>query len=210
MSNNPFIHKTETPRSNIIKEIFEALVIAVTINIVIYFLFIIPSQVEGPSMIPNLHDKDLLFANKTPTWFNSNTGVLKQFNWDYKRGDIIIFDYEDIVLVKRVIAAGGDEVYIEDGEVYVNDTKIYETYLPMDTKTFIPQAGLRFLAEGERIQVPDNFFFVLGDNRTQSKDSRYDEVGLISRDKIKGVVFFRFWPLQSFGPIGTGEYKEQE
>lgn len=209
MSDNPFVHKAQPSKSNILKEIFEALVIAITINVVIYFLFIIPSQVEGPSMLPNLKDQELLFANKTPSWFNSNEQLLEQFNWDYQRGDIVIFDFNDIVLVKRIIAAGGDTIYIEDGEVYINDNKIYETYLAVDTKTYIPQVGLRFLAEGEKITVPEGFFFVMGDNRTQSKDSRFDDVGFVAREQIKGVVFFRFWPLNSFGPIGKGDYREQ-
>ena len=210
MSDNPFIHKSEPNKSNILKDIFEALVIAVTINVVIYFLFIIPSQVEGPSMMPNLKDQELLFANKTPTWFNSNREILDRFNWDYQRGDIVIFDFNDIVLVKRVIAGGGDSIYVSDGEVYVNDKKIYETYLAVDTKTEIPQVGLRFLAESEKITVPEGYFFVMGDNRTQSKDSRYEDVGFVAREQIKGVVFFRFWPLGSFGPIGRGDYRAEE
>jgi signal peptidase I len=209
MSDNPFIHETQGPRNNIFKEIFEALVIAVTINVVIYFLFIIPSQVEGPSMLPNLKDKELLFANKTPTWFSSNADILSQLNWDYQRGDIIIFDHENIVLVKRIVAAEGDEIFFTDGDVYVNGKKMYETYLPIDAKTYLPQEGLRSLAEGERLVIPDGHFFVLGDNRSMSKDSRYIDVGIISREKIKGVVFFRFWPMESFGPIGRGDFKEQ-
>lgn len=210
MSDNPFIHTPQTSRSNIFKDIFEALVVALTINVVIYFLFIIPSQVDGPSMLPNLHDKELLFANKTPTWFNSNTQMLNNLNWDYQRGDIIIFDYDAIVLVKRIIATAGDEIYFSGGNVYVNGKQLYETYLPIDTKTYIPQEGLRFIAEGQRLIIPDNSFFVMGDNRGQSKDSRYMDVGLIGRDKIRGVVFFRFWPLDVFGPIGRGDFKEQQ
>lgn len=209
MSDNPFIHSTEPKKSNVFKQVFEALVIAITVNVVIYFLFIIPSQVDGPSMLPNLVDKELLFANKTPTWFNNNTDTLKKFNWDYERGDVIIFDFENIVLVKRIIAKAGDEVYFQGGDVFVNGKKLYETYLPVNTRTYLPQKEIRFLDEGQKLIVPENNFIVLGDNRTQSKDSRYKEVGLIKREMIKGIIFLRFWPINKFGVIPRGAFKEQ-
>ena len=114
---NPFIHETEEKKQNIFMDIFQALVIALTINVVIYFLFLIPSQVDGPSMLPTLENNQLLFANKIPTWFYSNTDQLKSLNMDYQRGDTVIFDYQDIVLVKRVIAKEGDTVSFLDGDV---------------------------------------------------------------------------------------------
>lgn len=208
MPNNPFIHNIEKPKSSVFKQIIEGLVIALTVNVVIYFLFIVPSQVDGPSMLPNLHDKELLFANKTPTWFNNNTKTLNDLDWDYKRGDIIIFDYQNIVLVKRIIGLSGDKISINDGEVYLNGKMLIESYLPSDTKTYLPQFGAKTMKEGEEITVPENYFFVLGDNRAQSKDSRYKDVGFIQRDKIKGIVFFRFWPLNQFGVIPRGEFKD--
>ena len=209
MSDNPFIHSTEPKKANVFKQVFEALVIAITVNVVIYFLFIIPSQVDGPSMLPNLVDKELLFANKTPTWFNNNTDTLKKFNWDYERGDVVIFDFENIVLVKRIIAKPGDEIYFEGGDVFVNGKKLYETYLPVDTKTYLPQAQIRFLDEGQKLIVPEDNYIVLGDNRSQSKDSRYQEVGLVKREMLKGIIFFRLWPLNKLGAIPRGAYKEQ-
>jgi len=206
---NPFIHEPEKPKRGVLADIIEALVVAVTINVVIYFLFIIPSQVDGPSMLPFLHDKELLFANKTPSWFNNNPATLKQLNWDYQRGDVVIFDFENIVLVKRIVAREGDTVMIKAGDVYVNNKKLLETYLPDGLKTYIPLGGVASLEEGVPVTVPAASFFVMGDNRPNSKDSRFSEVGFIPRDKIKGVVFFRFWPLDKFGPIGRGAVAEQ-
>jgi len=201
---NPFIHETQKSGHGILVDIIQALVVAITINVVIYFLFIIPSQVDGPSMVPFLHDKELLFANKTPSWFNDNPDTLKKLNWDYQRGDIIIFDFENIVLVKRIIAKEGDTVMLKDGDVYVNEQKLVQAYLPAGLKTYIPQAGLSNLEEGVAVTVPAASFFVMGDNRPNSKDSRFKEVGFVPRSKIKGVVFFRFWPLDRLGVISNG------
>jgi signal peptidase I len=206
---NPFIYEPEKPKRRFFSDILEALVIAITFNVVVYFLFIIPSQVDGPSMIPTLNDKELLFANKTTTWFNDNPTLLQQLNWDYQRGDIVIFDFENIVLVKRVIAKEGDTIMIKDGDVYVNDKKLTEDYLATGIKTYLPQNGAANLENGVAKTVPAGEFFVMGDNRVNSKDSRFSEVGFIPRNRIKGVVFFRFWPLNRFGIISRGQFQEQ-
>jgi signal peptidase I len=199
---NPFIHETEKPQGSLLAEVIQALVVALIFNVVIYFLFIIPSQVEGPSMMPTLMDKELLFANKTPTWLNGNPDLLQKLGWDYQRGDIIIFDYTNIVLVKRVIGVPGDKIKISsDGDVYLNGTKQYETYLPVNLKTYLPQQGIRTFNPDEEITVPPDSFFVMGDNRNNSMDSRFTEVNFIARSRIKGVVFFRFFPLDRLGAI---------
>jgi len=205
---NPFVYEPIEKKRNIFMDVFQALVIALTINVVIYFLFLIPSQVDGPSMLPTLENSELLFANKIPTWFYSNIPQLKSMNMDYKRGDIIIFDYQNIVLVKRIIACEGDEIYFSNGDVYVNDKKLTEEYLPAGLQTQLPNRGLRYFEEGERIIVPAGDFFVMGDNRPNSKDSRFSDVRFVDRNNIKGIVFFRFWPLSKLGVIQEGVYIE--
>ncbi len=205
---NPFLHQPEKESKNLFAEIIEALIIALVFNIIVYFLFVIPSQVDGPSMLPNLHDGELLFANKMPTWFYNNTQTLDQLGWDYEYGDIVIFDYSNIVLVKRIIAKEGDRVMItESGEVFVNGNKRYEDYLPANLKTFLPQKGLRGFEPGEEVIVPAGHFFLMGDNRANSKDSRFAEVGFVKRENIKGVVFFRFWPLDKLGAFSKPTYQ---
>lgn len=201
---NPFLYEQEHQSRSVFGEIIEALIVALIFNIVVYFLFIIPSQVDGPSMQPTLQNQELLFANKLPTWFYNYPDILNRLGWDYDYGDIVIFDYEDIVLVKRVIAVGGDKVKImTDGEVYVNGKKMYENYLAADVKTYLPQKGLRTFEPDVEVTVPDDSFFVMGDNRTNSKDSRFADVGFISRSKIKGVVFFRFWPVNKIAILSN-------
>jgi signal peptidase I len=202
---NPFLHAAEDKPGNPIWGIVQAVVIALAVNVTIYFLFILPAQVDGPSMFPNLVDKELLFANKIPTWAG-NTSWGKQYNLDFKKGDIIIFDEGNILLVKRIIAQQGDMVKIEDGSVYVNGEKLNETYLEATVQTQYPSADYATLQEGEEGVVPANSYFMLGDNRPASKDSRYKDIGYVTRDKIKGVVFFRFWPSDKLGLINGAKY----
>lgn len=204
---NPFLHTPAQREKSAFGEVIQALIVALVINVIIYFLFIIPSQVDGPSMQPNLMDKQLLLANKTPTWLYSHKDILQQLGWDYNYGDIVIFDFDNIVLVKRVIAKGGDRVKItSDGDVYLNGKLLQENFLRPDTKTYLPQAGLSLFAPDTEVTVPADQFFLMGDNRVNSKDSRFSDVGFVKRDAIRGVVFFRFWPFDKFGPISKLNY----
>ena len=208
MNTNPFLANQEQPSAGkIFIDILQAIIFALAINVVIYFLFVVPSQVDGPSMQPNLHDKDLLFADKVVQWLGQ-TPFGKSLNYDYQRGDIIIFDEGNISLVKRIIAGAGDTIRFEENKIFVNDKQISEKYIPAQTPTYLPGHTLAFLQNGETKTVPENSYFVMGDNRTNSKDSRFKDIGFIPRDRVKGRVFIRFWPLNTFGFISRGEYTE--
>jgi len=195
--------------SRVIVDIIETLVIALAISVIIYLTIAIPNQVEGQSMEPNFHHNDFLLTNKTIQWLGK-TSFGQSRDYDYQRGDVIIFHKQDSDLIKRVIAKDGDTVMIKENEVFVNGRELEEKYIPITTRTRTPQTNAAFIQEGETLTVPENNYFVLGDNRENSKDSRYSEVGFISRDLVKGRVFFRYWPLNKFGIIRTGEYIEQE
>jgi len=174
--------------ASILRELFEVVVLAVILYFGISFA-VQTVHVEGLSMFATLDDNDYLIANKI----------------DYKlhppqRGDIVILrpptlsttDY-----IKRVIALPGERLLIHDGIVYINGHKLDEPYLPeawtVNTEWGGPSGKL----------IPPNDYFVMGDNRNRSQDSR--TFGPISRDRIDGRAWFRIWPLGHFGNI----YDEQ-
>lgn len=149
--------------------------------------------VKGSSMEPNFYHGDLVFVNKLSTSIGSP---------DY--GDVVIcrmeddFAYENII--KRVIGLPGDEIDIVENEddeeiydLYVNGELVEEPFLgePMMTKGNIEYP----------FEVPENSYFVMGDNRNASTDSRKESVGAIAKENLEGKVIFRLFPFSEFGPI---------
>ena len=140
--------------------------------------------VSGRSMNPTLENGDNLITDKISYRFS-----------DPKRYDIVVFPFEDETgkrnFIKRIIGLPGETVQIKDGEVYINGELLGETY----GKEKMDYAG----RASEPITLGDDEYFVLGDNRNNSKDSRYEDVGNISRDRLIGRAFIRIWPLSDFG-----------
>lgn len=116
-----------------------------------------------------------------------------------KLGDIIVFKAPrepEKAFIKRVIATPGDTISINNGKVFVNDKQLNESeYLKSEVLT----AGGSFLREAEKVTVPPNSFFVLGDNRSFSSDSR--EWGFVRKDLITGFSFFVYWPVSEMKVI---------
>jgi len=202
---NPFLRDEGSSGLSVFWNIVQGIIIAIAINVTIYFMFVMPCQVDGPSMQPTLMNADLLLTNKIPTWLGQTT-FGKENGLDYHRGDIIVFSYQDIYLVKRIIGIGGDTIMIKGGHVYLNGSLLNESYLASTIQTIYPDSMYALHNEGETFTIPGNQFFVLGDNRENSKDSRFAEVGLIDRGKIKGVVFFKFWPINQLKIISKPTY----
>jgi len=204
---NPFLYNPpkENIKGGIIVDIMQIIVIALAICVFIYIFLAIPNQVDGQSMEPNFHHNELLFTNKV-IQIIGNKSIGQKLNYDYKRGDVIVFqlpgnpDY-----IKRIIAEPGDTVKIQNNHPIVNGQMVIESYIPSTTKT----EGGTFLAEGEEKIIPAGSYFVMGDNREASKDSRSIGVEFVKRQYIKGKVFFRWWPMNRFGLIGGGEFQEQ-
>src|SRR5690606_34860655 len=125
---------------------------------------------------------------------------------DYKRGDGVVFQLASIDieegLVKRIIGLPGDKVRISQNSVFINNTRMTEVYIPSGFQT----GGGSFLFEGDEITVPQDSFFVMGDNREHSLDSRFKEVGFVKRGNLLGKVILRVWPFSDLSLIGTGEY----
>ena len=153
------------------------LLVVAAVAVLITTLFLPILQISGDSMSPTLEHNEIVVLLKT-----------KKF----ERGDLIGFYYQGKILLKRVIAVPEDEVAIDaDGNVYVNGELLEEPYV---TDKVLGDCDLEF-----PYKVPGTSYFVLGDRRSNSVDSRNSVVGAISRDDIIGKVFIRVWPLPEFG-----------
>jgi signal peptidase I len=172
--------------SSLLRELAEVVVLAVILYIGISFA-VQAVHVEGLSMFATLDDNDYLIANKIDYRLHAP-----------QRGDIIILrppTSNSTDFIKRVIALPGEKLLIRSGVVYINGHRLIEPYLPEEwtQENNYPTNG----SDGE--VIPPNDYFVMGDNRNRSQDSRF--FGPISRDRIDGKAWFRIWPLDHFGNI---------
>lgn len=160
----------------------QSILIAAAIFLVIYMFLVRPFQVNGESMFPNFKDKQYVLTNLITLRFNKP-----------KLGDVIVFKAPpepDKDFIKRVIGVSGDTVMIKDGDVYVNGQKLDQSsFLKDDVKTY----GGAFLRDGDTITVPQDEYFVMGDNRPYSSDSR--EWGFVKTSEIIGESMLVYWPL---------------
>ncbi len=161
-----------------IRDLFFSIVVSLFIILFVYQ----PVKVEGGSMEPGLEDQERIFINKLVYRIEA-----------IGRGDIIVFRYPRDLhknFIKRVIAISGDRIRISRGRVYVNGQLIHEPYVPEQYQ------DSRSAAE---ITIPADSYFVMGDHRTMSNDSR--EFGPVSRDLIYGKAVFGYWPLERLGVL---------
>ncbi len=159
----------------------DLLVSAAASLLIIWFLYQ-PVRVEGTSMLPRLEDRDRLFINKFVYRFSA-----------IERGDVVVFRYPRDVeksYIKRVIALPGDRLRIEHGQVYVNDKALTENYVPDEYR------DSRSMVE---MVVPENNYFMMGDHRSISSDSR--EFGPVERNLIYGKAVFVYWPTKDAGVV---------
>ena len=164
-------------KNRIIKEIISWLLIfAVAITLALLINKFVFFQVEVPSgsMENTIMTGDKVFTFRLSYIFN-----------DPKKGDIVVFPYPDnekVDYIKRIIGVGGDKIEIKDGELYINDEKMNEDYLlePMRKHDFSP------------VNVPEGYYFMMGDNRNASEDARAWENKFVDGDKIKGKAIFKY------------------
>lgn len=151
------------------KDIFKYLII-IAIIILIRIFVLTTSEVIGPSMEPNLYDGNILLVEQITSRFG-----------DYKRFDVIVFEHSPSYLVKRVIGLPGETIEYRDNKLYVDNKKIESHFnINGNTTNFGP------------ITIPEDKYYVLGDNRIDSIDSR--DFGPIKKEKIVGKPFFCIWP----------------
>lgn len=168
-------------------EFFETIVVIGAIFALIYLFVAQFHKVSGNSMVPTFHTGDYLITEKV-----SYKLALP------KRGDIVVLKNprdESQDFIKRIIALPGDDIKVEGNSVFVNGQQLNEPYLPKDTPT---NAGA-FLTEGTTVKAEPNQYFVFGDNRNHSSDSR--EWGGATRKEIIGKAFFRYWPPPVIGSL---------
>ena len=168
-------------------EILETIVFIGTLFIVVYLYILQPNQVKGQSMEPSYYSSDYIFTSK-----------ITYKLWPPKRCDVIVFispKNDDQEYIKRIIGLPGDQILIQNSQVFVNDKLLEETYISAATETF----DYGFAHEGQIITVPQDNFFVMGDNRPRSSDSR--EFGPIPISSVIGMVFYRYLPANKMGFI---------
>ena len=166
----------------------ETILLVGAVFLVIYIFLFRPFEVKGDSMYPSFHDGEYVLTNLITLRLS-----------DPKRGDVVVFKSpveDDKDFIKRVIAASGDTVSVQDEQVLVNGEILDQSkYLSNAVET---NPG-SFLEEGEVVVVPEDQYFVMGDNRPYSSDSR--EWGFVAKGNLIGISFFVYWPLNKMGRI---------
>lgn len=157
-----------------------SIVLAVVVIVFIYQ----PVKVEGTSMMPGLTDQERIFINKYTYQLGADS---------VSRDDLVVFHYPydpSQSYIKRIIGVPGDTVAINDGTVYVNGRKLDEPYVPEEYRDHV---GM------QKESVPPGKYFVLGDHRSSSNDSRV--WGFVDRKAIYGKAVFVYWPLDKIGRV---------
>lgn len=181
----------ETARQHLWHEsrlLLRDLLFALMLLALVMVFIIQPVKVEGTSMLPHLHDGERIFVNKLIYY--------DDYSWmpHVHRGDVVVFWYPEDPsksYIKRVIGLPGDTVEMHEGRVRVNGKDLEETYLD-------PQLNLAH-ATRQPIQIKPNYYFVMGDNRDNSSDSRI--WGLVPKKYVYGKALFRYWPLTTLSLI---------
>jgi len=164
-----------------LKEIKSYLIIILVVVVLRTFI-ITPVRVNGSSMVPNLKEGQIL--------------LLEKVDKKYSRFDVVVIDYEENgkkeKIIKRIIGLPGDHVSYKNNTLYINNQKIEEPFIDGKTTDFD-------LSSLGSYNVPENKYFVLGDNRPISKDSRY--IGFIDEKNINGKIIFSIYPFSTFGTL---------
>ena len=173
------------------RSLLRDIVFAGLIAVLIVVFVVQPVRVEGQSMMPKLHDQDRIFVNKfiypLREWMGDKEPI--------KRGDIVVLLFPDDPsksYIKRVVGLPGEEVNIEDGKLFINGEEIKEPYLDAE---FLSRDSMP-----TPTRVKDHHYFVMGDNRRNSSDSRY--WGLVPEKYIYGQAIFRYYPFTPFERVG--------
>ena len=171
---DPVIRKRRFRR--LLRSTVNALIVVAAVAALVATLVLPVLQIAGTSMEPGLSDGDIVLLIKTSK---------------LKTGDLCAFYYSNKILIKRIIATPGDYIWIEsDGTVFLNGSPLDEPYV---SEKSLGECDVEF-----PYQVPENNYFVMGDHRETSVDSRSSVIGCIAEDQMIGKIFCKFWPLEQF------------
>lgn len=175
----------------LVRDIFLIIIVFILFGV----FFVQPVVVEGTSMLPQLHDGERLLVNKLVYY------RIQSVSWGHiERGDIVVFWFPndpDKSYVKRVIGLPGETVELRNGRVLVDGKELNEDYLDKEYTQTMPPPMTK--------KVEEHHYFVMGDNRDNSSDSRY--WGLVPEKYIYGKAFFRYWKPSNIGFLEHGEYQ---
>lgn len=174
-------------------DFLQGIVVILAIMVMIYLFIMSPQEINGASMEPNFHNGEYILTNKIEYKLR-----------DPKRGDVVIFKSprnKDIDYIKRIIGEPGNRIALQGGVFRVNGLPLEEPYLASGTYT----AFGNYLREDSEIIVPEGKYFVVGDNRGHSSDSR--EFGPVPKEDFIGRAFFRYWPFSEAGVIAAPVYR---
>lgn len=164
---------------SVLRSTIYTLITVAAVAILVATLWLPVLQIYGGSMTPTLQEGEIILSVK---------------NSEFETGDIVAFYYNNKILIKRIICGPGDWIDIdEDGTVYVNEVRLDEPYLA--------EKALGECDISLPYQVPEGRWFVMGDHRSTSVDSRSTAVGCVSEEQIVGKIIFRVWPFTRLGAV---------
>lgn len=164
---------------SVLRSTIYTLITVAAVAILVATLWLPVLQIYGSSMTPTLQEGEIILSVK---------------NSEFETGDIVAFYYNNKILIKRIICGPGDWIDIdEDGTVYVNEVRLDEPYLA--------EKALGECDISLPYQVPEGRWFVMGDHRSTSVDSRSTAVGCVSEEQIVGKIIFRVWPFTRLGAV---------
>ena len=163
----------------VLRSTLSSLIVVAAIAVLIATLALPVLQIQGSSMEPTLNDEEIVVLIKTS---------------NLKRGQLCCFSYQNKLLIKRIIGVPGDSITInEEGYVYINGEQLDEPYI---IDRALGECDIEF-----PFHVTENHYFILGDHRSTSIDSRSSVIGLVDAEQVVGKIFFRIWPFDKMGSI---------